>query len=433
MGKLKLLVRIVLSLVAVLVLLYLAGIIPVLEVRYRPSGQAAYIPETDVSFSSYLAENRTRIRAVLEETYFTDNDQPFGPAYSLNDVLDKRAPFQFPADGNVCDDPARGGGRGFLLMHGLTDSPYLVKTVARELADAYPCALIRGLLSPGHGTVPGDLLNVRVDDWKRIARYGIESFRGEVDELFLVGYSNGSSLAIEYIANQRQDPLIQALILLSPGLRAADTRTYLTPWLRHVARWINRHPDVDAVKYESFPTNAAAEFYKLTREVTAIDLEPVSLPVFMVMSSDDTTVDNSAAVDFFCNKVNHPDRKLIWYESSNTNIPPPMDCDGIRSVGVAVDNARFVSHSHVAITLPMDDAHYGLDGNYSSCLAYVDDAEKYSACNTDDDITVYAENSLRDSQGMIDGKLVRRTTFNPLFDEMMTSILCFIEQSCNDD
>jgi len=415
---------------ALLLVLYIIGIFPPADSRLKPSGFTDYIPVHGDSFDYYIEQNKQRIRAALSEHFFSKQETPFGSDYTLEEVVQMRAPFQIPESGQTCNDPRAGSGKGFILVHGLSDSPYLLSAVARSLSDFYPCALIRTLLTPGHGTVPGDLMRVKRDDWEKATAFGIEGFPASVNELYMVGYSNGSSLLLSYMDQHRTDESLKGLILLSPGLKADDWRIYLAPYLHRVVKWINTESDEDAAKYESFATNAAAEFHKLTREVTHPDFPPVDVPVFMAMSSDDMTVKNITAVDFFCNKVNNNHRRLLWYRSENTAISPSISCEGLDVVDVSIDNPRFISHSHVSITMPISDPHYGIDGNYSSCLVYSDEPIRFAECKSNNIETVYGELSILDDDDLYQGKLVRRTTFNPLYDEMMIGVRCFIDRKC---
>ncbi len=107
---------------------------------------------------------------------------------------------------------------------------------------------------------------------------------------------------------------------------------------------------------------------------------------------------------------------------------PP--CDGIEVREGRSDIDRFVSYSHVSMTIPIDDPHYGMDGNYATCLTYEDQPEIYRQCSTDDENTVYAEGSYLDENSRYDGKLVRRTTFNPGYAEMIADIKCFVDAEC---
>jgi hypothetical protein len=58
------------------------------------------------------------------------------------------------------DGPPRGV---VVLLHGLTDSPYSLRHVARRYRDLGFLAI--GIRIPGHGTVPAGLSDVRWEDW----------------------------------------------------------------------------------------------------------------------------------------------------------------------------------------------------------------------------------------------------------------------------
>ncbi|MCB1672363.1 MAG: alpha/beta hydrolase, partial [Pseudomonadales bacterium] len=392
----------------------------------------AMVPSGPEDFSTYVDENRRRIRRVLEQVYFSREEFPFGPQYPLQKVIAMRAPFEIAPDPARCHTKADSPDRGFLLIHGLTDSPYLLSEFAAWLTDRFPCARIRSLLMPGHGTVPGDLLKVSLDDWQQAVRYGVQEFDGLVDELFLVGYSNGSALAVDYVQQHPQADSIKGLILLSPGLAAARKSIALTPFLKYLLPWVSRGEDRDPAKYDSIPTNAAAVFYRLTKQIVQPDLPDLDLPVFMAVSGDDTTVDADYAAAYYCEKLDVPGSRLIWYSSKATGARPQSSCPGIDVVEVARPELRYVSHSHVAISMPVDNEHYGLDSDYPVCSAYKDSAQQLAQCRTDNFNTVYGENNLRDEQRRYQGKLVRRATFNPFFAEMMSAVTCFVERNCSE-
>src|SRR5690348_2719348 len=53
--------------------------------------------------------------------------------------------------------------QGVLLLHGLLDSPFVMKDIGNYFQSQG--MLVRALVLPGHGTVPGALLNVSYHDW----------------------------------------------------------------------------------------------------------------------------------------------------------------------------------------------------------------------------------------------------------------------------
>jgi len=399
--------------------------------RYQASEFNALIPEPGDDFSDYVAESRTRIRRALRTYYFNEEDAPFRGLYSLDEVARMRAPFEHQPASN-CESSANTERIGILMLHGLSDSPYLLKPLANNLAFRFPCALIRGLLTPGHGTVPGDLLNTNYDEWRDLLDFGVTSFDGAVDRLLVLGYSNGSTLILDYLNRYPEQEAIDQLILLSPGLAPAYAQSWSAPFLKWVIPWVNENDDEDAVKYESFPTHAASEFYLLTNRVRGDTEQQIDLPALLFLSAADTTVSAQSALDYYCQWMDNGDSKMFLFgRSQDTAILP--GCDSVETIpepDPTYANGRYLGYSHVALTVPATDPHYGLDAAYPACLAYFENRERYEQCMTDDASAVYGENSLRNEQGLVNGKLLRRSTFNPQFDRVVDEIACFVGGDC---
>jgi predicted alpha/beta-fold hydrolase len=94
-----------------------------------------------------------------------------------------------------------------LLLHGLTDSPYSMRSIGEHLAArGYH---VVGLRLPGHGTAPAGLLNFTVEDMRAAVDLAVRDLQGHLrpDQPFLImGYSNGAALAVDYALRQRTDP-----------------------------------------------------------------------------------------------------------------------------------------------------------------------------------------------------------------------------------
>ncbi len=103
--------------------------------------------------------------------------------------------------------------KGILLVHGLGDSPYSFTDIGPVLADNG--FLVRTLLLPGHGTRPGDMLNVQIDQWRALLKKQTEILEQEVDQVYLGGFSTGANLVTELAL---QDERIAGLVLFSPRL-----------------------------------------------------------------------------------------------------------------------------------------------------------------------------------------------------------------------
>ena len=339
-----------------------------------------------------------------------------------------RAPFATGPDKAACDaagnDVAHGKDVGFLMVHGLTDSPFLMTDIRDTLQSKFPCATFHGVLLPGHGTVPGDLLDVRYEEWIETVQYGMNSFADTTNRIIPIGYSTGATLIGREFDAHRGNSHMVAMILLSPGFATKSEQAWLTPYARYVQRWVGQGENSDAAKYGSMAMNAAAEFYLLTEPYRDGTVGEVDIPVFMVASSDDQTVDPVIAADFFCSKVTNDNKRLIWYQGEEHLIEEHPLCDGVDIVKSADPDWRTLNHAHTAITMRPDNPHYGMDGIIRRCDHYEEQSPN-SKCQTSSN-AVYGELNLAESASP--GSL-RRGTFNPDFVSMLDKMTHFIEVS----
>ena len=116
-----------------------------------------------------------------------------------------------------------------MLLHGLTDSPYSLRHVARRYReDGYVAVAIR---LPGHGTVPAALTDVDWEDWSEATRLAVREARrriGPSRPLHLVGFSNGGALAMKYALDALDDPQLSRpdrIVLISPMIGITALRT----------------------------------------------------------------------------------------------------------------------------------------------------------------------------------------------------------------
>ena len=177
--------------------------------------------------------------------------------------------FELPADN------PRGG---ILMLHGLTDSPYSIRSLAEELhAQGF---WVIGLRLPGHGTIPAELTRINWKDWAVAVDLGANHVRGRIGPdlpFYILGYSNGGALAVEYslrVLNGENIPKPEGLILISPelGLPAIASMAKFQlalsrlPGLRKLA-WESVMMEYDPYKYNSFPVNAGEQAYRLTGHI----------------------------------------------------------------------------------------------------------------------------------------------------------------------
>jgi alpha-beta hydrolase superfamily lysophospholipase len=162
-----------------------------------------------------------------------------------------------------------------VLLHGLTDTPYSMRHVARLYAQKGFVAF--GLRLPGHGTTPAGLTDVRRQDWSAATQLAMrEAARvaGPNKALHIAGFSTGGALAVKYVLDALEDPTLpraDRVVLFSPMIGItrfaklaglASVPSYFQAFAN--AAWLSVIPEFNPFKYNSFPVNAARQSHLLS-------------------------------------------------------------------------------------------------------------------------------------------------------------------------
>lgn len=342
----------------------------------------------------------------------------------LEKAVEGNAPFEL----KPLSDNARGQRktyrRGVLLIHGLTDSPYFMRHIAAFFQKSG--FRVMAILLPGHGTQPGDLLDVRWQEWVRAVAWGVDRLAEETDEIYLGGYSAGGALSIYHSLG---DDRVRGLLLFSPALKISPRAAWanchmLYSWLIPSGKWLDIKPDLDIYKYESFPKNAAAQMHALTEAVSARwRNHEFNVPVFAVASADDATVDTAATLAFIAH-ARHPSSRLVLYTTDTAHPPAGIAPEKLELVNSAIPEKRILGSAHTALVLPPEDAYYGERGEYVNCIHYYpDDMEKYAACLKHNGPNFQGEVT---EKNLASGTLCR-LMYNPHFAQIKVSLRKFID------
>src|SRR5882672_940660 len=210
---------------------------------------------------------------------------------------------------------------GVILIHGLTDSPYVFRTLAEKLHQR-GCWVV-ALRLPGHGTAPSALASIDWRDWAAAVRMAMADLKRRLPAqtpLYMVGFSTGAALAVEYSLARLEGenlPGADALVLLSPAI-GVDPLAWLAVWQERLSRlpglgklaWLDLIPEYDPYKYNSFPVRAGREIYTLTQVIDeritrlaahgAVQGFPRTLAF---QSVADATVSPRAVVQIFLNRL----------------------------------------------------------------------------------------------------------------------------------
>ncbi len=166
---------------------------------------------------------------------------------------------------------------GVLLLHGMSDSPYSLRSIG-QLLNAHGAYVI-GLRIPGHGQAPSGLLNTQWEDMAAAVRLAMRELQTKSAgrPLYLVGYSNGGALAVQYTLDSLSDESLQGiagLVLISPEIGISKFAA-LAKWQERLGHllgleklaWNSLLPEYDPWKYGSFALNAGKQAYRMTQEI----------------------------------------------------------------------------------------------------------------------------------------------------------------------
>jgi esterase/lipase len=378
--------------------------------RYRASGLNSRFAGGTGTFADYVLHTQDMLRQACINSGLTNIEQR----------VRGNAPFELLPVGESVAGKTKRYRRGILLTHGLTDSPYFMHYLA-EFFQQQGFRVLAVLL-PGHGTQPGDLLEVTWQEWLKAVQYGADELDKEADEIYLAGLSAGGALSLY---QSLVDVRIRGLFLFSPALSITPRAAFAGwhkwySWVIPSAKWVDVKPDTDIYKYESLTKNAVAQLYGLLKNLDArLRSHRVDIPIFAAASAQDVTVDFAATLRFMRNAT-HPRNKLVVYAREQA---AQFSGAKIEWVSSALPDQHILDFSHLSIVLPPEDAHYGCAGDYANCIHYYpDDMEKYHVCLTQPQQVLLGEITEQN----LHASIVRRLTYNPHFENLKTSMSRFI-------
>ena len=231
---------------------------------------------------------------------------------------------------------------GIVMLHGMSDSPYSVRSLAQALEKQG--FLVIGMRVPGHGTVPSGLLDMQWEDAAAATLLAVKEMKrllGDNPNFYMLGYSNGGALTLNYTLEALQDsnlPVPKKIVLLSPmiGISKAASLTKSIDMLGHLPllsseRWLSKNPEYNPFKYNSFPTNAGWQSHRLSRHLQkkiekmakADQLQQLP-PILTFQSLIDSTVKTDAIKNYLYRYLPQNQSELVLFDLNRHNNLVPI-------------------------------------------------------------------------------------------------------------
>jgi esterase/lipase len=257
---------------------------------------------------------------------------------------------------------------GILLIHGLYDSPFFLADIGKYFLNKD--FIVNAILLPGHGTVPGDLLDIQYPEWIKAVNYGIQCLAERCEHVYIAASSLGGILALRHAC---QSSTCKGLFLFAPALKPISSLKYmlaryygLFSWVSNKVQWYQIAEQNNYVKYCCYAFNAAYQACKLIADTrTIIKKKSLSIPIFIAVSEDDEIVSKQAILSFFMGQQN-PCNKLILYTNSHQN----PDNKKIIVRNSAYPNHNILNFSHTCLTIAPENDYLGINSAYKDFSHY---------------------------------------------------------------
>jgi alpha-beta hydrolase superfamily lysophospholipase len=228
-------------------------------------------------WNAYLAAEEAvfaQVREQVTERLEPEDETPSNRYFEGSPIY----PGRFETDWNrsYILEPAGRPTGAVVFLHGLTDSPYSLRHLARRYRDLGFVAVAPRM--PAHGTVPAALTEVEWEDWSEATRLAVREARrraGPDVPLHIVGFSNGGALAMKYALDAIGDERLEQadrIVLIAPmiGITSFARFAGVFGWPAVLpafakAAWLGVVPEFNPFKYNSFPINGARQSSLLTR------------------------------------------------------------------------------------------------------------------------------------------------------------------------
>lgn len=236
-------------------------------------------------------------------------------------VKEKAKPFLYPA--------SHSSKSLALLIHGFSGSTYDLREIGEYLASQGINA--QGIRLAGHGSSPEDLAKTCAGDWWQSVDKEFLAVKDKYQKIYLVGYSFGANLAIDFAI--RYSDIIKAIVLLGPSvyIRKDNPARFFLPIKRLYAKYQKKRfaSKEDAKEYEDrggyskLPLKSIKDFFDFIDNYTKKEVSLVNVPTLIIQSTRDKVVHPRSA-QYLYERIKHSKKELFLLDDHEHN---PFFCD----------------------------------------------------------------------------------------------------------
>lgn len=205
---------------------------------------------------------------------------------------------------------------GILLVHGYSGSPAEVRELAERLHNEEGYTTL-GVLLPGHGSDPHELMATTWEDWYLAVKAGVQKLRKTCSQVVIIGMSMGSLLTLVAASELK----IDGIVVMSTPIYLYDWRVHFL-WLARRLGWAlpkgKRIIDAEArfnVSYNCMPFKGVQETWKLINYCKGNILHKVKVPCLIMQSKNEHTV-RPLSAQFIYKKISSAHKRIVWIKNS---------------------------------------------------------------------------------------------------------------------
>ena len=322
---------------------------------------------------------------------------------------------------------------GFILVHGLSDSPFMMLDITNSISQKNPCSIINIPILPGHALVPGASLEATNEQWIGAVDLAVKDLRNSsVDSITMIGFSTGSALSLHHVLSNYDSNQDIKLVLISPAfdlslswykVAALQVMSFIGN-LSNSFGYMDKYGDVNPYKYESFSYNGVNELHKLTKKIKKLldKVNVVNNGIVLFASAEDSTINQQTSLDLSSKYFKNLSGGVVY---SPTNISNVLNGVVVQNPQSASD--KIVDLSHVSLPISPKNIVFGKNAkiNYG-CLHYADkdNPELLASCESFSNDFYYGETN---NANLSKYPKFSRIQYNPLYDDLIERLLKFIE------